>query len=403
MSSEDNEASAQQKPLTRHHVLIIHNILWSHYKAAVFSQLAKLGPSHGFEVSVVHLAESEKQRRGLGAIDLALHDYPHTVLFKEALDEVGIFSKLRAVRRALMHERYDIVVISGYHDPSYWLALLIARLRGARVIVSIDSTVFDRRRRKTTEAIKRCFTHFCDAAYGYGTRSLDYCQSLGFRPDQVFIRCQATDGATIERRNKEAKSQVGAIRAKYGLAPHNFIYVGRLSAEKNVATALRAFKKALVSLPRQEQWGFVVVGSGPELAHLEQVCLEAQIPNVAFVGSFDWREVTTFYAASDILVLPSTSEPWGLVVNEAMECELPILVSDACGAAPDLVREGENGYKFAPHDEERLAELMAELMADLGRLRSMGLRSKEIIAASTPRNAALQMIEGLRYVSRTHV
>jgi glycosyltransferase involved in cell wall biosynthesis len=121
--------------------------------------------------------------------------------------------------------------------------------------------------------------------------------------------------------------------------------------------------------------------------------------NIHFVGPCAPEKVSGFYRKASALILPSLVEPWGLVVNEAMQSGLPVLVSTHCGCAPDLVREGENGLTFDPTDEDSMVGCLTrffEMSADARA--AMGQCSRTIIAGFTPAVAARQMLEGLNLV-----
>jgi len=105
-----------------------------------------------------------------------------------------------------------------------------------------------------------------------------------------------------------------------------------------------------------------------------------------------------FYALADVLVLPSFSEPWGLVVNEAMVCGLPVIVSNRAGASFDLVKNGKNGFTFNPYDWKELAELMRKFTKGEVDIKEMGYNSKEIIREYTPEKAARQMLVGIKQI-----
>ena len=115
----------------------------------------------------------------------------------------------------------------------------------------------------------------------------------------------------------------------------NFLYVGRLSPEKNLEFLIRAFSK----LP---ELTLNIVGFGPQEEYLKSLAGT----NVVFHGAVANAELPKFYRANDVFVLPSKSEPWGMVVEEALNNGVPVLVSDRVGCAEEVVRDGENGLVF---------------------------------------------------------
>jgi glycosyltransferase involved in cell wall biosynthesis len=99
---------------------------------------------------------------------------------------------------------------------------------------------------------------------------------------------------------------------------------------------------------------------------------------VRFAGSRPWKELPALYAAADLFVLPSTFEPWGAVVAEALACGLPVVVADRVGCAPDLVQPGQNGWVVPAGDAGALAALLREALADPARLAAMGAASARL-------------------------
>jgi glycosyltransferase involved in cell wall biosynthesis len=100
---------------------------------------------------------------------------------------------------------------------------------------------------------------------------------------------------------------------------------------------------------------------------------------VVITGFVNQSGMGRYYAAADVLVLPSSHEPWGLVLNEGMCFGLPVIASDAVGAAPDLVRSGENGFVYPVGDVTALAAALRRLLADPAGRAAMGARSREIV------------------------
>ena len=380
-------------------IIIIHNILWSHYKAVVFSKLYELTKKENFDLKVIQIALNEKGRKKLGDLDLSIHNYPYKLLFNKSYEETNLFERVRRLINEIKDFNPDIVVVPGYFDIAYWFVLIYTKLNKKKIITGFDSTEYDHKRIWFKEKIKKIFIKLCDGVFCYGTKSREYVCKLGMRDDKVFIRFQATDNNTIEKiylekfKLKENLKNSYKIRKKY-----NFIYVGRLSPEKNVKLLIEAFYE-INKFENVIDWGLIIVGDGPQKEELMNLVNKLGLKDfIYFVGGKNWKEVIDFYALSDVFILPSISEPWGLVVNEAMICGLPVIVSKRCGSYWDLVKEGVNGFGFDPFNQKELVEIMLKFIKGDVDIRKMGEESKKIIKDYTPENAANQMFLGIKKV-----
>ncbi len=176
---------------------------------------------------------------------------------------------------------------------------------------------------------------------------------------------------------------------------HNFLYIGRYSEEKNLLRLLKAYGR----LRRENYgWGLILVGNGSLKVNLARFIDQCSIKDVLLTGFKQKQDIPQYLAVSDTFILPSISEPWGLVVNEAMAAGLPLLISKNCGCYPDIVREGVNGFSFDPFDEEELYRLMECVVQGKFDLGKMGEASLDIIKEYTPERAAKVVIETLRFV-----
>ena len=119
----------------------------------------------------------------------------------------------------------------------------------------------------------------------------------------------------------------------------------------------------------------VMAGSGELEQQLRAFCAKHALDNVVFTGFVNQSELPALYAASDVFVLPSEHEPWGLAVNEAMCAGLPVVVSREVGCVADLVRDGVNGYTPAAGDIESLTRALRRLIEDEGQRRRQGQAS----------------------------
>ena len=380
-------------------ILLLHNILWSHYKAIVFTEFNKLMEENSCELFVLQFALMENQRKGIGVIEIADHNYPYRLLFNSSLEEVPWYRKIFTIFNELRRHQFDIIIIPGYSYSMCWCALLYSKLTNRKVVVSCDSTTYDNPKHWWKEWIKKLFIAKCSAGMCYGIKSKEYLLELGMPLNKIFMRCQATDNQRIFNINDSAmlNRECDQIQAK--LCPHNFIYVGRLSKEKNLEILLSAYSKVKLKNAQAADWGLIIVGEGPEKDNLQEFVKRMGVGDVYFTGGKNWKEIPRYHALSDVLVLPSLSEPWGLVVNEAMVCGLPVIVSTHCGAAYDIVYEGENGFTFDPGDEQDLQKKLTFFVDQPQAAKKMGEQSLRIIANYSPQKAALQMMRCIKTVT----
>ncbi len=146
---------------------------------------------------------------------------------------------------------------------------------------------------------------------------------------------------------------------------------GKLLSRKRPHDALEAC--ALVA--QHAAVSLAYVGDGVERPALERRARDLGLSDVVFLGFRNQSDLPALYSAADLLVLPSEFEPWGMVVNEAMCCGLPVVVSDKVGAASDLVADGINGFVYSAGDVPALAERVLRLVKDEGLRRAMGRES----------------------------
>src|SRR4029453_9959761 len=137
-------------------------------------------------------------------------------------------------------------------------------------------------------------------------------------------------------------------------------------------------------------WDLVLLGDGPLKADLCRQISDLQLfGRVHLPGFVQYRELPAYYGLADVFVHASTTEQWGLVVNEAMATGLPVIVSNRCGCVPDLVAEGKNGFTFNPESVEDLSKLMMDMSRLSERcLEEMREESRRIVAGFTPAHFA---------------
>lgn len=378
-------------------VLIIHNQLWAHYKSKLFSEIHKVLQQQNpdDQIEVLQIALYESTRKGMQAEDDTVrYSYPYQVLFPTSLDEVSVIQKTKALFAAFQHYKPDVLNITGYFDPAQVLLLFFAKLMGVKTVISSESSAADHTRSTWKEKIKSLVIRHADAIFCFGKTSADYMKALGAPDDKIQVRNAAViDDLVIRKKFDEAV-------AKGNKMGRNFIYVGRLAPEKNLLLLLKAFQSAQQEIAAAHDWGIILVGEGPDKDDLQQFVDHNKLENIRFTGGCAWHEVPTYLAASDVLVLPSKSEPWGLVVNEAMVCGMPVIVSEKCGCVPDLVQNQINGWIFNPESESSLGDTLKFFMLNPEKVAPMGAASLGIVSKFAASEVAASMVKCYKYIHK---
>jgi glycosyltransferase involved in cell wall biosynthesis len=344
---------------------------------------------------VAQIALYEKSRESmLGSTNLAEYDYPYKLLFNRSLDSVGIIERTTALFREFFAYKPDILNITGYFDVAQVVLMVYARLVGVKVIISSESSLADKARSPLKESLKKLILGRANAFFCFGSSTATYLQTLGIPINKILVKKAAVvDNARIRSQYLSAKTSTTTAKT------HNFIYVGRLAEEKNLQTLLSAYKDSLANEMADNNWGLIIVGEGPERATLEAFANNHSLENVTFIGGVSWQEVPTSLARASVLILPSYSEPWGLVVNEAMVCGMPVIVSENCGCVSDLVEPSGNGFIFDPTDKNALIEAMNYCVNHPDQLTKFGNRSKEIIKLFSPQSVAIDMVKAYQQLA----
>ncbi|MDQ1088721.1 glycosyltransferase family 4 protein [Siphonobacter sp. SORGH_AS_1065] len=376
-------------------VLIVHNILWSHYKAALFSELAQQCPVD-CTLLVVQLAESEDKYNQLGKSGLIEHQYPYHLLHPGSLNSLSFSKKITGLISQINQFNPDIVNLSGYYDPAYWLLIGYCRLRGIKLVLSNESSEKDGSRNGWKEKFKRTLIRQFAGFINFGSSSAEYMLKMGARSSQIITQHAAVLNNTVVRQvyDRSIHSRQ-SLKEKYALPAHNFIFVGRLAEEKNLPALLSAFSWLKENDPKAHDWGLIIIGDGPLRAQLNTSALK----DVFWLGGQPWNEVPAYLALADALVLPSHFEPWGLVVNEAMVCGLPVVVSNQCGCVNDLVEEEKNGYTFRPEVTLELGVALQKFvnLSEAERTQ-MGQHSLKLIAPFHTTTVAQEIWQGFRRI-----
>ena len=294
------------------------------------------------------------------------------VLFTgEAYERIGRWRRLHAQYAAL--KDCDTVFVGvGYNEPDILALACALRLRGRRVVLMSESKADDFPRHRLREMAKALLLLPFSAALVGGPRQVAYARTLGFRRRRVVT---GYDGVSIDR--------VRALGGEPQIAAQDrpFVFVGRFVAKKNIVFLVEAYARYR-QLAEAGARRLVLVGGGElEVQVRERIATLGLDDAVEITGFVDAPQVAAHLASARALLLPSTEEQWGLVVNEALALDLPVAVSCAVGSHDTLVREGENGFVLAPDDGAAWAEAMLALGGDDDRWEAMRAASRVLAPA----------------------
>lgn len=269
------------------------------------------------------------------------------------------------IAQRLRDGRFDACVVSGWYLKSYLQAIWACKQANIPIVMRGDSQLATRRSAAWTLAKYwpyRWLLRGIDAHLYVGQANRDYLKHFGVADSRLFFAPHFVDNAFFSTRADAARrtGDAAEVRRLLGIPERAmvFAFAGKLIDKKRPADMVRALAAARAS--GADFWG-MIVGSGPLSAELEALVSSLAVP-VKFAGFRNQTELPRYFAAADVLVLPSDArETWGLVVNEAMACGLSVIVSSAAGCARDLVDDNCTGYQFSVGNVTELSVAMARV------------------------------------------
>jgi glycosyltransferase involved in cell wall biosynthesis len=369
-------------------VVIVTEII-APYRIPVFNALAR---HQGIDLHVIFLAENDPtQRQWLVYKEEIRFSYQVLPSWRRRVGR-HLFLLNRGAEAALQQAEPDVIVCGGYNYVSSWHSMLWARRNSVPFVLWVESTPRDLRSgHALIEFLKTRFLRGCDAFVVPGKSSIDYLRSYGVPEEMIFTAPNAVDTRFFAQRAEVIRKDAITHRQALGLPAHFFLFAGRLVPEKGTFDLLRAYD-ALAPEVRKEM-GLVFVGDGAARSALQQRAAAIGPGVIHFAGFAQREQLATYYALADVLVFPTHTDTWGLVVNEAMACGLPVISSSAAGCVADLVESGWNGRVVSSGAVGQLASAMDELARNAELRSLMGRRSAQRIAKYSPEAWAAGMAQ----------
>lgn len=306
------------------------------------------------------------------------------------LKKPGNFFGLQApsIAQILKQKRVDVALVNGWHYKVAWQTIAACWKMRIPLLVRGDSQLVSPRsrlKRLVKYPLYSSFIPHFDACLAVGTRSRNYYLHYGAQPERVFLVPHAiSDHFACATEHSELLRPEQRLRLGFAEGHTVFLFAGKFIEKKRPMDFLRAIEVAGREEPAVAG---LMVGDGPLRPACEDFVRCHRLP-VRFTGFLNQSQMGEAYATADCIVLPSDGrETWGLVVNEAMSCARPAVVSDAVGCGPDLVRHGHTGAVFPLGNVEALSRILVAFAGNPAQLRAMGegaragLRSYSVDAA----------------------
>jgi glycosyltransferase involved in cell wall biosynthesis len=296
----------------------------------------------------------------------------------------GIFSELRGRNG---EPGFDLLWTHGYNMVNALHGMLAAKALGIPVLVRADMWLRDRPRSGPRLLLKELFFQFLKSmvsgVLAAGTLNTEYWRHYLGDDVPIFLMPYAVDNKYFQQQCLEAVARRDELRRELRLdaARPVILFASKLQQRKHCIDLLEAYERLINDETGQPHPYLLIVGDGEERVSLEESAKSKGLTDVRFCGFRNQSELPRFFDLSSVFVLPARHEPWGLVVNEAMNAGRAVIVSDDIGCQPDLVTDGVEGCVFPVGDVNALTEALRRVLATPETAEQMGRRALNRINA----------------------
>ena len=306
------------------------------------------------------------------------------------------------IENIVKKREFDAFIVNGWIVKSCIQLLRACRQYDVPCIVRGESNAIRPRTWWKGQIHKRLLAKY-SAFLNIGKSNREFYVQNGVTDEKIFFAPYCVDNERFELSYEALSQERDSIRVQWGISSTDFtfLFCAKFIEKKCPLDLLNALS---IVFRKNEHWTkrihLLMVGDGKQKIECEEFVRRRKLP-VTFTGFMNQTEIVRAYVASDCLVLPSDyGETWGLVVNEAMACGLPAIVSDRVGCHKDLVCSGQTGEIFPFGDHNALAELLASLVSNPAKMRSMGNCAKQKVADYSFENAVKGCIEAIKFVCK---
>jgi 1,2-diacylglycerol 3-alpha-glucosyltransferase len=294
-----------------------------------------------------------------------LESHPNYFSLSELpVEKTDFWHRVKRFYKILKEKKIEAVGLAGYGRWEYRIMLLLCKYLNIKVILFAESWYGEN---KWVNGLKGKFLNWtCSGFLVSGQKAMThFSEKLGLATSKIRMGYSVVDNAHFASHQNPEKENI-------------LLCVARFSEEKNLIRLVRAFQKSALSA----SWTLKLVGGGPQKTELEQLIGNSR--NIQLSDWLSYQALPFLYGHARFFILPSTFEPWGLVVNEAMAAGLPIALSKNVGSFPDLLKNG-NGFLFDAENEDSIRNCLNRInQLSRNELEEMGEKSLELVGEFTP-------------------
>lgn len=362
-------------------------VLTSHpiqYQAPLFREIAQ---QPDIDLKVFFLSDvsiKEYKDKGFGRTikwDVPLLEgYNHEFLPAcGSRDKISFFRPFNhGLGKRLKEENFDALWVHGYANQNCIRAIITANKLGVKIFNRGESNLNSGTKHPLKLFIKNIFLKWlfkkCDGFLSIGSLNKAYYRHYGVSEGKIFDAPYSVDNRFFQKLTESFRNDRESFRSSLGLQPDRpvILFAGKLMARKHPMDLLEAYIRLSNTGNEEPRPYLLLIGDGEEMDRLKKRAKQTGWNSIKFLGFQNQSKIPAFFDLCDVFVLPSTWEPWGLVVNEVMNAGKPVIVSDQVGCAPDLVKDGENGFIFPARDIGALKKALENTLTNPEKIAQMG-------------------------------
>lgn len=343
------------------HIIFIINFI-SPIRVFEFNKFYEFYKKKGDTLTVLFLSNTDKNRSWEKEKNIK---FPYKILKNFALRVQGkdlfTFFINPDITKYLEIENPNIILCFGWDHYAAYAANYWARKHHKKFILSCGSTKYEKSWRRTLcypmvkYLLKRTDKFLADS-----TRAKEYLVDLKVNPQKIKILFNTIDTGYFAEKNKNfSPNDKINLKNKLGIKTSKIIlFNGQLIERKGIYDLLRGYN---LYYQKNNDVSLLMVGVGKEKEKMVNYINKNKIANVFLTNFIQYKNLYSYYSIADLLVLPSYEEIWGLVINEALACGLPVITTNVTGASVDLIEEGKNGYIIKPNSPEDIFQAITKI------------------------------------------